>query len=97
MVSNKHYMGEVDQTLFIKREKRVIIFFQIYINDIVFASSSYKIVEIFVKLMRLELEMSLVGELSYFLGLETKQPRKILSSLKLCMLEILSIILNPLM
>jgi hypothetical protein len=46
---------------------------QIYVDDIVFGGTSDQMVEQFVQHMRSEFEMSLVGELTYFLGLQVKQ------------------------
>ena len=46
---------------------------QIYVDDIVFGGMSDKMVEQFVQQMKSEFEMSLVGELNYFLGLQVKQ------------------------
>ena len=40
---------------------------QIYVDDIVFGGMSDKLVQHFVQQMKSEFEMSLVGELSYFL------------------------------
>ncbi|XP_057432556.1 uncharacterized mitochondrial protein AtMg00810-like [Lotus japonicus] len=46
---------------------------QIYVDDIVFGGMSDHMVEHFVHHMKSEFEMSLVGELNYFLGLQVKQ------------------------
>jgi len=46
---------------------------QIYVNDIVFGGMSNKMVQHFVHQMKSEFEISLVGELNYFLGLQVKQ------------------------
>ena len=46
---------------------------QIYVDDIIFGGMSERMVQQFVKQMQLEFEMSLVGELTYFLGLQVKQ------------------------
>ncbi|XP_057418507.1 uncharacterized mitochondrial protein AtMg00810-like [Lotus japonicus] len=46
---------------------------QIYVDDIVFGGMSDHMVEHFVQHMKFEFEMSLVGELNYFLGLQVKQ------------------------
>src|SRR4030066_764571 len=46
---------------------------QIYVDDIVFGGMSSKMVELFVQQMQSEFEMRLVGELTYFLGLQVKQ------------------------
>ena len=45
----------------------------IYVDDIVFGEMSNEMVQHFVKQMQSEFEMSLVGELTYFLGLQVKQ------------------------
>ena len=46
---------------------------QIYVDDIVFGVMSHRMVDHFVEHMSSEFEMSLVGELTYFLGLQVKQ------------------------
>jgi hypothetical protein len=46
---------------------------QIYVDDIVFVGMSNQMVQHFVKQMQYEFEMSLVGELTYFLVLQVKQ------------------------
>ena len=46
---------------------------QIYVDDIVFGGMSKQMVEQFVQQMQSEFEMSMVGELSYFLGFQIKQ------------------------
>ena len=46
---------------------------QIYVDDIVFGGMSNKMVQHFLHQMQPEFEMSLVGELTYFLGLQVKQ------------------------
>src|ERR1044072_7712661 len=46
---------------------------QIYVDDIVFGGMLDPMVEHFVHQMKSEFEMSLVGELNYFLGLQVKQ------------------------
>ncbi|GAU42103.1 hypothetical protein TSUD_134870 [Trifolium subterraneum] len=62
-----------DKTLFVKKEKGDFIIAQIYVDDIVFGGMSSKMVQHFVQQMQSEFEMSLVGELTYFLGLQVKQ------------------------
>ncbi|XP_057444208.1 uncharacterized mitochondrial protein AtMg00810-like [Lotus japonicus] len=46
---------------------------QIYVDDIVFGGMSEKMVDLFVTQMKSEFDMSLVGELNYFLGLQVRQ------------------------
>ncbi|WJX83726.1 hypothetical protein P8452_66368 [Trifolium repens] len=65
--------GGSDKTLFVKEERGKFIIAQIYVDDIVFDGMSDTMVQHFVKQMQSEFEMSLVGELTYFLGLQIKQ------------------------
>ena len=46
---------------------------QIYVDDIIFGSTNQDFCEEFSKMMASEFEMSMIGELSYFLGLQIKQ------------------------
>ena len=64
---------EGEKIEFIKRSNHDIIVTQVYVNDIVFGATPHKLVEHFVEQMSTEFEMSLVGELTYLLGLHVKQ------------------------
>ncbi|XP_050877363.1 uncharacterized mitochondrial protein AtMg00810-like [Lathyrus oleraceus] len=66
-------MDGIDKTLFVKEKDGKIMIAHIYVDDIVFGGMSDEIVQHFVKQMQSEFEMSLVGELAYFLGLQVKQ------------------------
>ena len=46
---------------------------QIYVDDMAFGTMSNKLMDHFVHHMSIEFEMSLVGELTYFLGHQVKQ------------------------
>jgi hypothetical protein len=65
-------MGKVDQTLFLLRQGRDILIVQVYVDDIVFGGSSNSLAARFVKDMSREFEMSMMGELQFFLGLQFK-------------------------
>jgi hypothetical protein len=65
-------MGKVDQTLFLLRQGRDILIVQIYVDDIVIGASSNSLVARFVEDMCREFEMSMTGELQFFLGLQIK-------------------------
>ncbi|CAJ2661762.1 unnamed protein product [Trifolium pratense] len=65
--------GGNDKTLFVREEKGKLMIAQIYVDDIVFGGMSRQMVEHFVHQMQSEFEMSLVGELTYFLDLQVKQ------------------------
>ncbi|KAK0583735.1 hypothetical protein LWI29_002305 [Acer saccharum] len=73
LVDNNYTRGSVDKTLFIKRDNDELFIAQIFVDDIVFGSTNNTKVQQFVDVMSLEFEMSLVGELSYFLGLQIRQ------------------------
>jgi hypothetical protein len=69
-------MGKVDQTLFFLRQGRDILIVQVYVDDIVFGGSSNSLVARFAEDMRREFEMSMMGKLRFFLGLQIKQSKE---------------------
>jgi hypothetical protein len=69
-------MGKVDQTLFLLRQGRDILIVQVYVDDIVFGGSSKSLVARFAEDMSKEFEMSMMGELQFFLGLQIKQSKE---------------------
>ena len=46
---------------------------QIYVNDIIFGATNQSLYEYFAKEMQSEFEMSMIGELTFFLSLQVKQ------------------------
>ncbi|WVZ58242.1 LOW QUALITY PROTEIN: hypothetical protein U9M48_008528 [Paspalum notatum var. saurae] len=66
-------MGSVDNTLFLLSRGGDILIVQIYVDDIIFGGSSHALVSSFAEQMNREFEMSLMGELQFFLGLQIKQ------------------------
>jgi hypothetical protein len=69
-------MGKVDQTFFLLRKGRDILIVQVYVDDIVFCGSSNSLVAWFAEDMSREFEMSMMGELQFFLGLQIKQSKE---------------------
>jgi hypothetical protein len=69
-------MGNVDQTLFLLRQGRDILIVQVYVDDIVFGGSSNSLVARFAADMSWEVEMSMMGQLQFFLGLPIKQSKE---------------------
>ena len=65
--------GKADQTLFIKREDGELIVAQVYVDDIIFGLTKDELAHNFSKLMQGEFEMSMIGELTHFLGLQICQ------------------------
>ena len=76
LLSHQYERGNVDKTLFIKKVDSDVILVQIYMDDILLGSSNAKLCEDFVKAMQGEFEMSMMGELLFFLGLQMKQSKK---------------------
>ncbi|WVZ93433.1 hypothetical protein U9M48_039411 [Paspalum notatum var. saurae] len=66
-------MGSVDKTLFLLSHGGDTLIVQIYVDDIIFGGSSHALVSSFAEQMSREFEMSLIGELQFFLGLQIKQ------------------------
>jgi len=73
LINQGYKKGGTDKTLFIKKDKGRLMISQIYVDDIVFRGMSNQMVQHFVHQMQSEFEMSLVGELTNFLGLQVKQ------------------------
>jgi len=69
------FNGNVDNTVFSKHKGKDILLVQIYADDIIFGYTNDIMCQEFSKLMQGEFEMSLMGELTFFLGLQIKQTR----------------------
>ncbi|GJU05697.1 putative ribonuclease H-like domain-containing protein [Tanacetum coccineum] len=65
--------GTIDKTLFIKRDKKDIMLVQVYVDDIIFGSTKKSWCDEFEALMKSRFQMSSMGELTFFLGLQVKQ------------------------
>jgi hypothetical protein len=72
LLSKDFKIGKVDTTLFTKRIGKDLFVCQIYVDDIIFGSTNESFCEEFGKIMSKEFEMSMIGELSFFLGLQIK-------------------------
>ncbi|GJX32057.1 retrovirus-related pol polyprotein from transposon TNT 1-94 [Tanacetum coccineum] len=80
-IQNKFTRGRIDNTLFIYKSKGEVLIVQVYADDIIFGLISYKLCKKFEKLMTKKSEMSMIKELTYFLGLQIKQDDKGISIL----------------
>nr|GEV46527.1 hypothetical protein [Tanacetum cinerariifolium] len=65
-------MGTIDQTLFIRRHIGDFILVQVYVDDIIFGSSNPHLCREFETPMHEKFQMSAMGELNFFLGLQGK-------------------------
>ncbi|GKB07884.1 putative ribonuclease H-like domain-containing protein [Tanacetum coccineum] len=73
LLSNGFKRGKIDQTLFIKKQKGDILLVQVYVDDIIFGSTNKELCTGFEKLMKDKFQMSSMGELTFFLGLQVQQ------------------------
>jgi transposase InsO family protein len=76
LLENGFKMGSVDKTLFLLRQGNDSLIVQIYVDDIIFGGSSHFLVAKFAESMSKEFEMSMMGELTFFLGLQIKQTQE---------------------
>ncbi|GKA50045.1 putative ribonuclease H-like domain-containing protein [Tanacetum coccineum] len=70
LLGNGFKRGKIDQTLFIKKQKGDILLVQVYVDDIIFGSTNKELCTAFEKLMKDKFQMSSMGELTFFLGLQ---------------------------
>ncbi|GJR12838.1 putative ribonuclease H-like domain-containing protein, partial [Tanacetum coccineum] len=73
LLKNGYRRGTIDKTLFIKKDKHDIILVQVYVDDIIFGSTKKSWCDEFEALMKSRFQMSSMGELTFFLGLQVKQ------------------------
>ncbi|GKA53902.1 retrovirus-related pol polyprotein from transposon TNT 1-94 [Tanacetum coccineum] len=73
LIKHDYTMGMVDNILFTKKKDPNLIIVQIYVDDIIFGSTYQEICNDFAKIMHDKFEMSMMGELNFFLGLQIKQ------------------------
>ena len=65
-----------DLTLFVKSNEAYLLVAQVYVDDIVFGATIDNRAIEFSEEMKKEFEMSMVGELTFFLGLQVKQNKE---------------------
>ncbi|GJU29368.1 uncharacterized mitochondrial protein-like protein [Tanacetum coccineum] len=73
LLDNGFQRGKIDKTLFIRRNKDDIVLVQVYVDDITFGSTKKSLCIEFEKMMHKKFQMSFMGELTFFLGLQVKQ------------------------
>nr|GEV28872.1 putative ribonuclease H-like domain-containing protein [Tanacetum cinerariifolium] len=73
LVKSRYRRGIIDKTLFIKKDKKDIMLVQVYMDDINFSSTKKSWCDEFEVLMKNRFQMSSMGKLTFFLGLQVKQ------------------------
>ncbi|GKB63557.1 putative ribonuclease H-like domain-containing protein [Tanacetum coccineum] len=78
LLDNGVERGKIGKTLFIRRHKGDILLVQVYVDDIIFGLTNKKLCIVFEKLMHEKFQMSSMGELTFFLGLQVKQKKDVI-------------------
>ncbi|KAI3798903.1 hypothetical protein L1987_34187 [Smallanthus sonchifolius] len=73
LLANGYSRGAIDQTLFLKNMGDDLILVQIYVDDIIFGSTNDALCKEFEEVMKKKFEISSMGEMAFFLGLQVKQ------------------------
>nr|KAJ0204922.1 hypothetical protein LSAT_V11C500296580 [Lactuca sativa] len=75
LLENGYRRGAIDNTLFIKNKGSDMVLVQIYVDDIIFGSPNETLSKEFVEIMSQRFEMSMMGKMTFFLGLEVQQQK----------------------
>ncbi|GKD99966.1 putative ribonuclease H-like domain-containing protein [Tanacetum coccineum] len=73
LLKNDFKRGTIEKTLFIKKNKSDIMLVQVYVDDIIFGFTTQSMCTEFEDCMHKRFQMSSMGELTFFLGLQVKQ------------------------
>ncbi|GKC13113.1 retrovirus-related pol polyprotein from transposon TNT 1-94 [Tanacetum coccineum] len=76
LISQHFSKGAVDPTLFTWKTGNDLVLVQIYVDDIIFASTNTALCNEFAKLLTTKFKMSMMGQMSFFLGLQISQSPK---------------------
>ncbi|GJT74655.1 putative ribonuclease H-like domain-containing protein [Tanacetum coccineum] len=70
LIENGFRRGAIDKTLFIRKDKGDILLVYVYVDDIIFGSTKKSLCDEFEQMMHKKFQMSSMGELTFFLGLQ---------------------------
>nr|GEV34302.1 copia protein [Tanacetum cinerariifolium] len=73
LLQNGFSKGTIDLTLFNRRFDDNILVVQVYVDDIIFSSTDPRYATLFSDLMKSRFKMSMIGEMTFFLGLQVNQ------------------------
>ncbi|GKE48786.1 retrovirus-related pol polyprotein from transposon TNT 1-94 [Tanacetum coccineum] len=73
LISQDFSKGSVDHTLFIRKEAKELLLVQVYVDGIIFAASTPELCDLFAKIMCSKFKISMMGKISFFLGLQIFQ------------------------
>nr|GEY56507.1 retrovirus-related Pol polyprotein from transposon TNT 1-94 [Tanacetum cinerariifolium] len=73
LLQNHFFNSTIDPTLFIRRFDDDILVVQVNVDDIIFGSTHPRYTQLFSDLMKSRFDMSMMGEMTFFLGLQVNQ------------------------
>jgi hypothetical protein len=73
LIDNGFRIGKADSTFFTRRVDKDLFICQIYVDGIIFGSTSKSFCDEFTKVTTDRFELSMMGELKFFLGFQIKQ------------------------
>nr|GEU42017.1 putative ribonuclease H-like domain-containing protein [Tanacetum cinerariifolium] len=73
LLQNQFFKGTIDPTLFIRHFHNDILVVQVYVDDIIFGSIHPRYTQLFSDLMKSRFEMSMMREMTFFLGFQVNQ------------------------
>jgi hypothetical protein len=71
-----YVIGILDKTLFTLNHGTDFLLVQIYVDDIMFGGSSHILMSRFQKMMESEFQIPMMGDLTFFLGIQVKQMKQ---------------------
>jgi hypothetical protein len=75
LLEHRYVMESIDKTLFTLNHGTDFLLVQIYVDDIIFSGSSHSLVSSFQEMMESEFQTSMMGKLTFFLGIKVKQTK----------------------
>ncbi|GJS28330.1 retrovirus-related pol polyprotein from transposon TNT 1-94 [Tanacetum coccineum] len=73
LLHNYFFKGTIDPTLFIRCFDNDILVVPVYVDDIIFGSTHPRYTQLFSDIMKSRFKMSMMGEMTFFLGLQVNQ------------------------
>jgi hypothetical protein len=70
LLEHGYVTRSVDKTLFTLNHGTNFLLVQVYVDDIIFGGSSHTLVSRFQEMMESEFQMTMMGELTFFLGIQ---------------------------
>jgi hypothetical protein len=76
LLEHGYVMESMDKTLFTLNHGTDFLLVQIYVDDIIFGGSSHTFVSRFQEMIESEFQMSMMGEITFFLDIQVKQTKQ---------------------